>query len=202
MINKKFGFILAAGILSLAACGEETQPTVNDDTEVEVEEQENVSEEETSTEAGEEESATEEETSTEAEEEESVTEEETSAEAEEEEESATDEEDSTEAGEEEAEEESLEEDSAEAMSGAASPLLSEGETTSFVFNEAGEFAIFCEPHPVMKMNVVVEEGAEQVDEVAIDIADYEFGEETITVAPGTTIVWTNQDLAQHNVAIR
>ncbi len=107
---------------------------------------------------------------------------------------------------EEAEEEKAEEeapaatDAPEAMSGEASELLSEGDSTSFVFNQTGEFSIFCEPHPVMKMTVIVEEGAENSGEVALDIADYEYSEETITVAPGTTITWTNQDLAQHNVA--
>lgn len=107
---------------------------------------------------------------------------------------------------EEAEEEKAEEeapaatDVPEAMSGEASELLSEGDSTSFVFNQTGEFSIFCEPHPVMKMTVIVEEGAENSGEVALDIADYEFSEETITVAPDTTITWTNQDLAQHNVA--
>ncbi|MFC3210145.1 plastocyanin/azurin family copper-binding protein [Planomicrobium okeanokoites] len=107
---------------------------------------------------------------------------------------------------EEAEEKKAEEeapaatDAPEAMSGEASELLSEGDSTSFVFNQTGEFSIFCEPHPVMKMTVIVEEGAENSGEVALDIADYEFSEETITVAPGTTITWTNQDLAQHNVA--
>lgn len=165
MINKKFGLILAAGMLALAACGEEEQPAANEAAEVE-----------------EQESAPAEEAAPEAEEEEMP--------------------------EEDAEEEAAEgteEDAAEApeaMSGAASALLANGETTSFVFNEAGEFSIFCEPHPVMKMTVVVEEGAEQKDEVAIDIADYEFVEETITIAPGTTIVWTNQDQVQHNVAIK
>lgn len=153
MINKKLGLLLAAGMLSLAACGEE-QSSADDSAEEAVAEQESTAEEKTSTEAAEEKT----------------------------------------------EEDSPEENPPEAMSGAASDLLSNGEMTSFVFNEAGEFSIFCEPHPVMKMTVLVEEGAEKVDEVAVDIADYEFGEETITVAPGTTIVWTNQDQAQHNVA--
>lgn len=161
MINKKFGLLLAAGILSLAACGEE-QPTANENTE-EVAEQESTTEEETTAE-------------------EEMTEEETTAE--------------------ETEEEPAEEESPEAKSGAASALLSNGEMTSFVFNEAGEFSIFCEPHPVMQMTVLVEEGVEQTDEVAVNIADYEFGEGTITVAPGTTVVWTNQDQVQHNVAIK
>ena len=91
-------------------------------------------------------------------------------------------------------------DAAEAKKGEASPLLSKGEMTSFVFNEVGEFPIFCAPHPVMKMTVIVEEGASSSGELALDIADYDFSEESITVAPGTIITWTNQDSAQHNVA--
>lgn len=93
-----------------------------------------------------------------------------------------------------------EEQAPEAMSGEASALLMKGESTSFVFNQAGEFSIFCAPHPVMKMTVVVEEGAELSGEVQLDIIDYAFSEESIVVAPGTTITWTNQDRAQHNVA--
>ena len=166
MINKKFGLILAAGILALAACGEEEQPTANDA--AEVEEQESAPTEEAAPEA--------------------------------EEEMPEEEADEEEPADEDAGEDTAE--APEAMSGEASALLANGETTSFVFNEAGEFSIFCEPHTVMKMTVVVEEGAEQMDEVAIDIADYEFVEESITVAPGTTIVWTNQDQVQHNVAIK
>ncbi|MGB6407643.1 MAG: plastocyanin/azurin family copper-binding protein, partial [Planococcus donghaensis] len=99
-------------------------------------------------------------------------------------------------------EEPAAENTQEAMSGTASNLLSQGEATSFVFNETGEFSIFCEPHPDMQMTVLVEEGAEAMDNVEIDIADYAFGEESITVAPGTTIAWTNQDQVQHNVAFK
>ena len=91
-------------------------------------------------------------------------------------------------------------DAAEAASGEASPLLSKGEITSFTFNEAGEFAVYCEPHPVMKMKVIVEVGSSNSGEFALDIADYAFSEESITVAPGTVITWTNQDSARHNVA--
>ncbi|ANU13270.1 hypothetical protein B481_1849 [Planococcus halocryophilus Or1] len=175
MINKKFSFILAAGILSLSACGQE-QPVTEETTEPMAEEQESTTEE-TTTEEPEEESTEEEGTEEEGAEEEG-------------------------AEEEGAEEEPTQESAPEAMSGTASNLLSNGETTSFVFNEAGEFSVFCEPHPVMQMTVLVEEGAEAMDSVEVDIADYAFGEETITVAPGTTIVWTNQDQVQHNVAFK
>lgn len=175
-MNKKFGLILAGGMLILAACGEENQTS---------EGQDDMPEE---TEAVEEEAGSEEEASEEMPEEEA-----------EEAEPAEEAEEPAEASEESAEAPEGEQ-APEAMSGEASELLSQGDTTSFVFNETGEFSIFCEPHPVMKMTVIVEEGAEQSGEVALDIADYEFSEETITVAPGTTITWTNQDLAQHNVA--
>ncbi|WP_342542251.1 hypothetical protein MHH33_15445 [Paenisporosarcina sp. FSL H8-0542] len=71
---------------------------------------------------------------------------------------------------------------------------------SFVFNEDGEFSVYCEPHPVMKMKVNVEEGASNSGEVKLDIAHYAFSEESMTISPGTVITWANQDSAQHNVA--
>lgn len=173
MINKKFGLLLAAGMLSLSACGEQEQPLAENEEEVAIEEQEDTTEEGVNTEAVEDP-----EKETQVEPAEETSEENISV------------------------EEPSEEDPPEAMSGTASKLLSNGEVTSFIFNETGEFSIFCEPHPVMQMTVQVEEGAEQTDEVSIDIADYEFGEKTITVAPGTIVVWTNQDQVQHNVAIK
>lgn len=102
----------------------------------------------------------------------------------------------------EMEEETVQTNAPPAESGVASELLGNGESTSFVFNDVGEFNIFCAPHPVMKMVVIVEEGAEVSGEVAVDIADYEFVEPTITVAPGTVITWTNQDNVRHNVAFK
>ncbi|ANU28171.1 plastocyanin/azurin family copper-binding protein [Planococcus versutus] len=163
MITKKFGFLLAASILSLAACGQE-QASDDEKSEPVTQEQASTEEEPTTEEVVEEEPA------------EEVTDEETT------------------------EAEPAEESSPEAKSGTASDLLSNGEMTSFVFNETGEYSIFCEPHPVMQMTVVVDDNADAMDRVAVDIADYEFGEETITVAPGTIITWTNQDQVQHNVA--
>lgn len=180
MINKKFGLLLAASMLSLAACGEEQVSEETTNTESEVVEQDSMTEEATEPEQ---ESAEEKENTEDAEAKEEP--------AEEKEEPAAEEKEDAEPAKEEA---------PEAASGTASKLLSNGEMTSFVFNETGEFDIFCEPHPIMQMTVMVEEGAEQSGEVAVDIADYEFSEKTLTVAPGTTIVWTNQDQVQHNVA--
>lgn len=83
----------------------------------------------------------------------------------------------------------------------ASPLLKKGEETVFSFPNEGVYLIHCDPHPVMKMKVIVQADAKQSGSVALNIKDYEFSEKEITVAPGTLITWTNQDAAQHNVAI-
>ncbi|QDY46336.1 hypothetical protein FK545_16210 [Planococcus glaciei] len=91
-------------------------------------------------------------------------------------------------------------DAPEAASGTASPLIAQGETTSFVFNEAGEFPLHCNPHPTMKMTVIVEEGASMSGEAAVEMADLAFSESELTVAPGTVVTWTNQDEVEHNVA--
>ncbi len=189
MINKKFGLLLAASMLSLAACGEEQASEENKNAESEMVEQESTTETES------EESTPE--VETEPEEEPATEEQESTEEAAEKEEPA---EEKEEPAEEKEDAEPMKEEAPAAKSGTASKLLSNGEMTSFVFNETGEFNIFCEPHPVMQMTVVVEEGAEQSGEIAVDIADYDFSEKTLTVAPGTTIVWTNQDQVQHNVA--
>jgi plastocyanin len=83
----------------------------------------------------------------------------------------------------------------------ASPLLKKGETATFSFPNEGEFSIICDPHPVMKMKVTVAADAEVKDQLNLDIAGYEFSEKEVVVAPGTSITWTNQDSARHNVAI-
>jgi plastocyanin len=90
---------------------------------------------------------------------------------------------------------------AEAKSGTASPLLAQGEATSFVFSETGEFPIHCEAHPDMQMKVIVEEGASASGEAAVEIADFAYGEAELTVAPGTVVTWTNKDEVRHNVFI-
>ncbi|MDN7245726.1 plastocyanin/azurin family copper-binding protein [Planococcus shenhongbingii] len=87
----------------------------------------------------------------------------------------------------------------EAASGEASPLLAQGETTSYIFNEVGEFPIHCEPHPNMTMKVIVEEGASSSGEAAVEIVDFAYAEAELTVAPGTVVTWTNQDTVEHNV---
>ncbi|MBZ5201370.1 hypothetical protein HU147_09095 [Planomicrobium chinense] len=91
-------------------------------------------------------------------------------------------------------------DAPEAASGTASPLIAKGEITSFVFSEAGEFPLHCDPHPTMTMTVIVEDGASSSGEAAVEMADLAFSESELTVAPGTVVTWTNQDEVEHNVS--
>ncbi|HSI65995.1 MAG TPA: plastocyanin/azurin family copper-binding protein [Planococcus sp. (in: firmicutes)] len=90
----------------------------------------------------------------------------------------------------------------EASSGEASPLLEKGETTTYIFSDAGEYDIYCEPHPTMVMTVIVEEGADLSGEVASEMKNMQFSDQTLTVAPGTIITWTNEDEIEHNVAFQ
>lgn len=90
----------------------------------------------------------------------------------------------------------------EAQSGEASEVLSNGGATAFVFNEAGEWDVFCELHPSMETKVIVEEGAEINGEASLAMEEMAFSESSITVAPGTVVTWTNADTADHNVAFK
>lgn len=90
----------------------------------------------------------------------------------------------------------------EAQSGEASEVLSNGEETAFVFNETGEWNVFCELHPSMEMKVIVEEGAEISGEASVAMEAMAFSEPSITVAPGTAVTWTNEDTVDHNVAFK
>lgn len=83
----------------------------------------------------------------------------------------------------------------------ASPLLQEGESVTYSFPNEGEYPIHCDPHPTMKMTVIVKPDASTAEHVELDIAGYEYSDKEVVIAPGTSITWTNKDLAEHNVAI-
>jgi plastocyanin len=82
----------------------------------------------------------------------------------------------------------------------ASPLLDKGETVTYRFPNEGIYNIHCDPHPVMKMKVIVKSDA-PTGNIELDIVDYEYSKREIVVSPGTVITWTNKDSARHNVAI-
>jgi plastocyanin len=89
----------------------------------------------------------------------------------------------------------------EVTANTASPLLDKGETVTYHFPNEGIYNIHCDPHPVMKMKVIVKSDAPATGNLELDIVDYEYSKKEIVVSPGTVITWTNKDLARHNVAI-
>jgi plastocyanin len=89
----------------------------------------------------------------------------------------------------------------EVTANVASPLLKKGETVTYNFPNEGVYYIHCDPHPVMKMKITVQADAPSTEKLELDIVNYEFSEKEIVISPGTSITWTNKDLAEHNVAI-
>jgi plastocyanin len=88
--------------------------------------------------------------------------------------------------------------------------LAKGDTFSFTFDEAGEFAYHCNIHKRMKATIVVKEaesapagnetaGNETAGGEAIEIQDFQFSPDTLTVPVGTTVTWTNGGEAPHTV---
>lgn len=86
--------------------------------------------------------------------------------------------------------------------------LGNGDTFSFTFDEAGEFAYHCDIHKKMKAKIVVVEAEEQPTEEAsddddaaadetIEIEDFQFSPETLEIPVGTTVTWTNTGDAPH-----
>src|SRR5215469_9330919 len=50
------------------------------------------------------------------------------------------------------------------------------------------------------LTVVNDAGAQQAASVEVDIKNFSFAPETLTVAPGTTVTWVNQDDEPHTTA--
>jgi plastocyanin len=95
-----------------------------------------------------------------------------------------------------------------------------GVSVTITFDEAGSFDFVCQFHPEMRGTVIVEgDGTPEASPVAspvanaptapadtagatieMDILDFSFAQADITVAPGTTITWTNAGAAPHTVS--
>ncbi|MCA9860190.1 MAG: cupredoxin domain-containing protein, partial [Thermomicrobiales bacterium] len=100
-------------------------------------------------------------------------------------------------------------------------IMNPGDSATITFDTAGTFDFVCQFHPEMRGMVIVDgtgtpaaspaaspvasgtaEPATQTAgaTVEISIIDFAFEQASITVAPGTTIVWTNNGVAPHTVS--
>lgn len=95
-----------------------------------------------------------------------------------------------------------------------------GQSVTITFDEAGTFDFVCQFHPEMRGTVIVEsDGTPEASPVAspaavdtiapaetagatieMDIVDFAFAQPETTVAPGTTVTWTNAGVAPHTVS--
>jgi plastocyanin len=110
-----------------------------------------------------------------------------------------------------------------------SGIFNQSQSFSFMFNETGAFPYYCDLHPQMIGTVTVVEGSkasptpspseEQTPEAGsstetptavpapaptstpteVQSSIFQFNLESLTVPPGTTITWTNNDSAAHTV---
>jgi plastocyanin len=99
-------------------------------------------------------------------------------------------------------------------------VMNPGDSVTITFDEAGTFDFVCQFHPEMRGTVIVEgNGTPAASPVAspvanaatvpaetagatieMDIVDFSFAQADLTVAPGTTITWTNAGVAPHTVS--
>ena len=90
-------------------------------------------------------------------------------------------------------------------------IMQPGESVTITFDEAGSFAYSCQIHPVMTGTITVGDPA-QASPVAsptsatpvaggegatVTIQDFAFGPQSVEIAVGTTVTWTNDDQAPH-----
>ena len=86
-----------------------------------------------------------------------------------------------------------------AGAGVDSGEIKQGGTWEHEFGQPGEFDYHCHPHPFMTGRIRVSEGAAATGVVDVRITGYAFEPANLTVAPGTTVRWTNQDPVNHTV---
>jgi|GEM_PF-2145268 len=84
---------------------------------------------------------------------------------------------------------------------ATSQLLDKGKTYNYTFKDEGNYTIICSIHPSMVMNIQVKADAGS-SKKTVDIQNFAFKPAKMTIAPGTTVTWTNDDTTQHTVVVQ
>lgn len=84
---------------------------------------------------------------------------------------------------------------------ASSPLLAQGESWETVLTEPGFYYYECFPHADMTALLEVVPGTDPDGHRILEVRDYGFHPEVLTVAQGTTLRWTNVDGVAHSVQL-
>lgn len=82
-----------------------------------------------------------------------------------------------------------------------SPQLARDESWVTTLQEPGHYLYYCSPHTDMTALIEVVPAESPAPQLAVAIRDYGFHPETIRVPVGTSLLWTNHDVAEHSVQI-
>ena len=75
--------------------------------------------------------------------------------------------------------------------------ISSGGTYAHTFNAAGAYPYHCLIHPNMQASVTVSVGSPP--SASVSMVGLAFNPSSVTVAPGGTVLWTNNDAVTHTV---
>ncbi|WP_257351680.1 cytochrome D1 domain-containing protein [Pseudalkalibacillus decolorationis] len=82
-----------------------------------------------------------------------------------------------------------------------SSLLEKGQKYTYTFKEEGTYEVYCDPHPFMKMTVIVNPEPKEQKDYEVKIENYSFKPETMNVSAGSTVTWINSDNVQHSIVL-
>src|SRR5690606_12244395 len=83
-----------------------------------------------------------------------------------------------------------------------SPILQNGDSWSYTFDEPGTYQIRCRPHANMRQTVEVVAAGEGASASAdAQMRGLQFEPRTLTVETGGTVTWTSHDRQAHDVDI-
>lgn len=81
-----------------------------------------------------------------------------------------------------------------------SGTIAVGESFSYTFDEEGTVEYYCTFHaPDMQGEVTVSAGADISGTYTISMDNMTYSPTSVTVAPGTTVEWVNEDVEAHTV---
>lgn len=77
-----------------------------------------------------------------------------------------------------------------------SGTIAPGDSYSYTFDNTGSVNYICTIHPQMTGSVTIEDDA-STEDVTVTIKDFSFNPDNITIGPGTTVTWVNEDDVPH-----
>lgn len=81
------------------------------------------------------------------------------------------------------------------------PYMARGNRSDLLFDRTGVYFMHCHPHPWMKLRVAVDPAASAPSNSTITIENFSYGMDNLSVPPGTTLTFVNQDPIPHTATL-